>query len=394
MSSPSAVGSAPALRAGKPIDPEAFEEIRRRAILECCKWDPQVGDVGTLAPFPLILRGDEWSRLAGWAERMSAEALEAERELLEDADDLGLPRALRRVFRRGGDPTPAAGRVVRYDFHPTRGGWAVSEANTDVPGGFTESSAFTAMVAARFPHLRPAGDPAAAWADVLARAGREATLLSAPGYMEDFQVVSYLASMLRARGCEARLAGPRDFDWRADVVVRFYQAEWLTGMPRRTEWPRFFFGGRTPVANPGTAVLIESKRFPLAWGRLRASLPTWRALVPETRDPREAPWREDDGWILKTAFCNTGDTVSARSLLPADKWRAVEREVARRPEEWVAQRRFEPLAVDTPTGPLYPCLGVYTVDGRAAGLYGRVSPRPVIDFEAVDIAVLVGDGDE
>ena len=32
-------------------------------------------------------------------------------------------------------------RLMRYDFHPTvGGGWAVSEVNSDVPGGFAEAS--------------------------------------------------------------------------------------------------------------------------------------------------------------------------------------------------------------------------------------------------------------
>ena len=32
-------------------------------------------------------------------------------------------------------------RLMRYDFHPTIDGkWAVSEVNSDVPGGFAESS--------------------------------------------------------------------------------------------------------------------------------------------------------------------------------------------------------------------------------------------------------------
>jgi hypothetical protein len=38
---------------------------------------------------------------------------------------------------------------------------------------------------------------------------------------------------------------------------------------------------------------------------------------------------------------------------------------------------------------MYPCIGVYTVNGRAAGAYGRLSWRQVIDFSAVDVAVLV-----
>jgi hypothetical protein len=39
---------------------------------------------------------------------------------------------------------------------------------------------------------------------------------------------------------------------------------------------------------------------------------------------------------------------------------------------------------------MYPCLGVYTIDGRAAGIYGRLSARPLVDYAAVDVAVLTG----
>src|SRR4029077_16795627 len=75
-------------------------------------------------------------------------------------------------------------------------------------------------------------------------------------------------------------------------------------------WPKFFRGGRTPVCNPGTALLLESKRFPLVWDRLGLELPTWRALLPPTCDPGRLTWRFGPGWILKTALCNSGDTVA------------------------------------------------------------------------------------
>ncbi|MBC8011635.1 MAG: hypothetical protein H7067_16240, partial [Burkholderiales bacterium] len=54
-----------------------------------------------------------------------------------------------------------------------------------------------------------------------------------------------------------------------------------------------------------------------------------------------------------------------------------------------AQRRFHATAWHTDEGPRFPCLGVYVVEGRAAGIYGRVSPRPLIDAHAQDVAVLV-----
>ena len=35
------------------------------------------------------------------------------------------------------------------------------------------------------------------------------------------------------------------------------------------------------------------------------------------------------------------------------------------------------------------CIGVFTVDGKMAGFYGRVSPYPRIDANARDIPILV-----
>ncbi|MGA2232614.1 MAG: hypothetical protein ABSH22_17085, partial [Tepidisphaeraceae bacterium] len=67
----------------------------------------------------------------------------------------------------------------------------------------------------------------------------------------------------------------------------------------------------------------------------------------------------------------------------------VRRNVWLSPSRWIAQRRFQTLPLDTPAGPVYPCVGVYTINGQAAGAYARYSPRAVIDYAAVDVAVLI-----
>ena len=174
---------------------------------------------------------------------------------------------------------------MRFDFHFTTEGWRISEANSDVPGGFSEASHFTMLMAEHFPDLQLAGNPAAAWTNALSRvAGPNGVvaLLSAPGYAEDQQVVSFLAARLRDRGCVAHPAKPEQIRWvkaRAyldtawhrgllDAIVRFYQVEWLPRLPLRVEWSYLLRGGRTPVGNPAAAVISESKRFPLAWDRL------------------------------------------------------------------------------------------------------------------------------
>jgi glutathionylspermidine synthase len=396
-------------RVGTQLPAEAFAIIRRRALLGGCKWDPQVGDTPTLAPFPLVLHAETWRRLAAWAERLSAEAFAAEEEILRRPKmlhSLGLPTPLRRVLAQSAPLTPAAVRIIRFDFHFTVDGWQISEANSDVPGGFTEASHFTALVAAHYPDFRIAGNPGDAWADALAGAiDRRGTvaLLSAPGLMEDLQVVSFLAHRLSAREINAQLVTPGQIVWRnqraflhghdssLSAVVRFFQGEWLIDWPDAQSWQPFFRGGLTPVAHPGHAMITESKRFPLTWTALATTLPTWRALLPESRDPRDAPWAGDDTWLVKQAFSNTGDSVIVRSATSNGHWSETRKAVHRDPDSWVAQRRFSALPLTTPLGEMFPCIGVYTVNGQTAGIYARLSRGPVVDFKAIDIAALIED---
>lgn len=399
------------IAAARSLPDDVYASLRRQLVLDCCKWDPQVGDMATLAPFPLVLRGDTWRRLARWAEALSVEVQAAESEMMLCPNllrQLGLPSRVRRVVADSsrGELTPAAARVIRFDFHWTTDGWRISEANCDVPGGFTEASSWTQMLAPHYPGCEPGGDPAARWADSVARANKSdgtIAILVAPGYMEDQQVAHFLADQLRRRGLRPHVCDPRDLRWSdahahietvwyrgpVDSIVRFYQGEWLARLPRTCRWQCLLRGGRTPVCNSATALLTESKRFPLAWDQMQTHLPTWRTLLPETREPREAPWETSDEWLLKAAYCNTGDEVAIRAALPAHKWRDVVRAIRWNTRAWVAQRRFEAAPISTPIGTVFPCVGVYTVDGRASGIYGRISFSPVVDYMAMDVAILV-----
>jgi len=401
------------MRAGEVLEPKTVLEIRRRAALEGCKWDAQVGDITTLAPFPLAMNRRVWEQLSVWAQRLASETVAAEAEISRRPHllrMLGLPGKLQSVLGDKAPLAPAAGRVIRFDFHFTTDGWRISEANSDVPGGFTEASHFTAMMAARFPSLAPPGNPGDQWCDALSELvgpGGTVALLSAPGYLEDHQVVSFLASGLRQRGCRAHLAKPEQIRWREahayldtawhrgplSAIVRFYQAEWICRLPESVGWRLFFRGGKTPVANPALTAISESKRFPLVWDKLSTDLPTWRALLPETHDPRRVAWHRDDSWLVKTAMCNTGDTVSVRELQTAKQWLQTRLAVLLAPGQWVAQRRFESVPVPTPIGPRHVCVGVYTVNGRTTGAYARLARKPLIDFEAVDVALLLEEDD-
>ena len=73
----------------------------------------------------------------------------------------------------------------------------------------------------------------------------------------------------------------------------------------------------------------------------------------------------------------------------AKDWKKITRAAFWHPRHWVAQRRFAPSAIAGGVGPLYPCIGVFTVDSRAVGAYGRLADQPLIDSRARDVAVLL-----
>jgi glutathionylspermidine synthase len=398
----------PALRAAEPLTDSPWQAIRRQMLLAHCKWDPQIGDVQTLSPFPLILAGRTWHQLAGMAESAARELMSAERELIARPDlhrPLGVPRAVSKLLAETGENFSCGPRLLRFDFHPTDRGWRLSEVNSDVPGGYTEASSFTRLMAEHYPGTQIAGDVGAQWADAIAAATvgpPTVALLYAAGFLEDLQVVAYLAHRLEERGLRPMLAQPRQVRFRGDraflqsgaalvplgAIVRFFQAEWLASRRVSLQWRSFFRPCRTPIVNSPAAILTESKRLPLVWDRLRTAMPTWRTLLPETRCPRKVPMNSGR-WLLKTAYCNNGDTVSMREMLPASQWRRTSIVARLFPGQWIAQRRFESLPIESPAGSIFPCLGVYTVDGRAAGIYARYAHRPLIDYTAVDLAVLI-----
>jgi glutathionylspermidine synthase len=374
------------------------------------KWDVQVGDWTSLAPFPLFISPSTWRELARLTEQLAAETLGMEAELVGRPDlypRIALPRRLAPLLAAG-LPTPSAARILRFDFHYTTEGWRISEVNSDVPGGFTEATNFARLMASHVPRARVLPDPAGAFVDAIAKNidhGESVALTCAPGHMEDHQVVAYLAERLREKQFDACVTSLQSLRWpqghahietasssRAiGAVVRFYQVEWLAQMPKDAPWTYLFARGKTPVANPGASAVTESKRLPLVWEQLRATQPTWRKLLPETRDPREAPWMNDDGWLVKAAYSNTGDTVSIRDAMSRDAWARVARSVRSRPALWAAQRRFTVAPLVENDESYLPCIGVYSVDGAAAGAYARLTRGPVVDSHARDAALLLSE---
>ncbi|HEX4125426.1 MAG TPA: glutathionylspermidine synthase family protein, partial [Tepidisphaeraceae bacterium] len=347
------------LRAAAPLGDNAWDAIRKTMMLRHCKWDPHVGDQATLSPFPLLLASSAWQSLAELAESAAAELIAAERELV-DRPDLHRRLGIRREVSRALTVQGMVPRILRFDFHSTPAGWRISEVNSDVPGGYTESSDLPRLMAGHYRQARAAGDVAAAWTDAIAAAadgGDTVAMLHAPGFLEDLQVVAYLADHLAERGLDPVLAHPRQVDFhdgRASLqlgrsrvplgaIVRFFQAEWLASRRVTRQWRAFFGPCRTPIVNSPSAILTESKRFPLIWQALWTKTATWRAILPETRGPWDVPW-DGERWLAKTAYCNTGDSVCIREMMRPGQWRWNLVQAHLFPRQWIAQRRFATTA--------------------------------------------------
>jgi glutathionylspermidine synthase len=393
------------IRAGDPIDAGTFAELRLRTIFECRKWDPQVGDVDVLCRFPLLMHPARWDELAEAAERMAAEADAAEQELLQRPEllnDLGLPRPITRILKRTRHDTPTdAPRAMRFDFHWTTDGWQISECNADVPGGWNEASGFSALVAEQYSNTRLAGDPT----DALVRAihrrvgqGVRVALLHATAYVDDRQVMQFIADRLLDVGLTPLLLSPAHLDWSddrptyegpIDLLVRFFPAEWLINLRPRAAWTHFFHKHATPACNPASSLLIQSKRFPIVWDKLKTPTDAWRRYLPATRDPRDADWRGNPDWVLKPALGRVGEGIAMHGTGNEKEHKRITRAARLRPRYWIAQQRFHSVPIPTPQGPMHTCLGVYVVDGKAAGAYARVSHSALIDHQAVDAALLI-----
>ena len=64
------------------------------------------------------------------------------------------------------------------------------------------------------------------------------------------------------------------------------------------------------------------------------------------------------------------------------------------PKKYLAQKRFNPQLLEGENGEKYNvCLGCYTIDGKHAAYYARISKSMRIDSSAADTPVLIEKGE-
>ena len=127
------------------IPEDKYDEYRLDLIFNCYKWDPKFLDNNTVAKHVLVISKEEHEEIKRLTEEIYKETREAEEFLNNNfkfAKPLALPRKIYSELKnmKNYDKEKHI-RLMRYDFHPVEdGSWAVSEVNSDVPGGFAEAS--------------------------------------------------------------------------------------------------------------------------------------------------------------------------------------------------------------------------------------------------------------
>lgn len=399
-----------------PIPKDKYEEYRLTLMFDCYKWDPQFLDNNTIAKYALVITREEHEELERLTEQLDVETREAEIFLnhhLELTKPLALPKSVSNEIKKMKNYEPEKHiRLMRYDFHPTiEGKWAVSEVNSDVPGGFAEG---TLMPKAALELLEDMLEDKNYWfksfGDVLVKAIVEKVatngrimLVHCTSYSDDRQVMQFLGDRLKREGFQVIYGAADHLAFRnnkafsildgnegeVDAIIRFTPLEWLTEIkPKRWQG---YFDTTTVSCNHPVAIFAQTKRFPLVWDVLEQNgirMSVWRELLPETLEVKDAKGKE--GYIFKPACGRVGEKISIKEACVEDEYKKIIADVRKHPKKYLAQKRFnsKPLAGENGEE-FHVCLGSYTVDGKHAGYYARISASPRIDSNAADIPVLI-----
>jgi len=394
------------------IPESGFDSYRLDVIFNGYKWDPQFLDAGTIAKHALVISKEEHEELEMLTEKLDKETISAEGIInrnLTLAKPLALPWKISSELRKMKNyRVDKHIRLTRYDFHPTdEGEWAISEVNSDVPGGFAEASLMP-EIAAKL--LGNENYTYKNFSDILADAITQKVepdgkiiFVHCTSYSDDRQVMQFLGDMLTGMGFKSIYAAADHLrfenneafcildgnEGKVDAIIRFTPLEWLIEMkPKR--WSGYFDTETTSCNHP-IAIFAQTKRFPLIWESLEkqgVDLSTWRMLLPETLEVKEAKNKED--YIFKPVYGRVGERISIKEACDKKEYEEILKDVKKNRKHYIAQKKFisKPLAGEDGKS-YHVCLGSYCIEGKAAGYYARISNKPRIDSSAADIPVLI-----
>ena len=389
-----------------------YNEYKLDVMLDCYKWDPQFCDNNTVAKYTLVLSEKEHEELKLLTEKLIKETTEAENFLnknLKYTKALEIPNKFRSDIKSMKNYNPEKHiRLMRFDFHPTlENKWAVSEVNSDVPGGFAEA---TLMNRKSLEYLSNENYYAISFGDFLAdaikkkvRQGGRIMLVHCTSYSDDRQVMQFLGDKLSGMGYEVIYAAADQLKFEngkaisilnnregeVDGIIRFSPLEWVADMKTKN-W-HGYFDTETVSCNHPIAIFAQTKRFPFAWDLLESKgidLSTWRKLLPETLEVNDK--KVDDKFIYKPVYGRVGENISIKEACKDDEYKKILKDVKRHPKKYLAQKKFNSRPLTNGEGEeFHVCIGSYGVENSHAGYYARISRSPRIDSYAADIPVLI-----
>lgn len=389
-----------------------YNEYKLDVMLDCYKWDPQFCDNNTVAKYALVLSEKEHEELKLLTEKLIKETTEAENFLnknLKYTKALEIPNKFRSDIKSMKNYNPDKHiRLMRFDFHPTlENKWAVSEVNSDVPGGFAEA---TLMNRKSLEYLSNENYYAISFGDFLAdaikkkvRQGGRIMLVHCTSYSDDRQVMQFLGDKLSGMGYEVIYAAADQLKFEngkaisilnnregeVDGIIRFSPLEWVADMKTKN-W-HGYFDTETVSCNHPIAIFAQTKRFPFVWDLLESKgidLSTWRELLPETLEVNDK--KVDDKFIYKPVYGRVGENISIKEACKDDEYKKILKDVKRHPKKYLAQKKFNSRPLTNEDGEeFHVCIGSYGVENSHAGYYARISRSPRIDSYAADIPVLI-----
>lgn len=393
------------------IPENKYYDYRIQAMFDCYKWDPQFYDSNTLAKYVLVLTQEENSELISLTEALDKETRLAEELLnknIKIAKKLALPKKIMEQIPNMQNYDKSQNiRLMRYDFHPSiDGNWIVTEVNSDVPGGFAESSLLPNLARKTInqPSLKynSFGDQMVDAINKKLNKKGTIMMVHCTCFSDDRQVMQYMGDKLEKEGYKIIYGAADHINFKnkqaycildnnqgkIDLIFRFTPLEWLIQMkPRRWDG---YFNTTTMSCNHPISIFAQSKRFPFVWDDLEnvgISMQTWKNLLPKTINVKDLKNQQD--FIFKPVYGRVGEKISIKEACKDDEYIKILKDVKKHPKNYIAQKRFisKPLKCDDKE--YHICLGSYTIEGKHAGYYARMSPYPRIDSYAADLPVLI-----
>jgi glutathionylspermidine synthase len=390
------------------LDSARLDELLDTLRFRHFKWDTFACGARLVLPESIVLDAELHRRVVRTVEDLHQALLRFEERVCRDPkalEHMGIPTAIHPLVAADAPRLQCA----RYDLFPTEDGrLMVSEFNEDVPGGFNEAQGIPELLGNPGPGLRWEAGFRARFLEAF-REFDAVALLHATAYSEDLQHMLILERWLAedghptVLGSPAHLRGggrlgrrrPRILGVPVEAAFRFYPGEWMPRLPNLSTWLRV--GPRLPMMNPLRQLVRQSKLMFALWREEGALDAADRALL-DAHCPRTESFRsamadrlrdEPERWVLKRAFGRMGDSVVMGSLVTPEEWEAAIRAATRSPAGWCVQECFQVRPVGFEAGPMYPAIGAYVVNGRFAGYYSRVAPRPLTTHEAYHVGTLV-----